>query len=175
MKKSIAILRHLYIALFVLISGNISAQKIAEDYVDEFTNHKYRRTSWERFVSKRDMGAFVRFSEKDGALYFEFKTMLMVVFSLDKGNNVRFMLDNKEIIELENTEYTVSCKGCGSIGLSGSALYGVHMRYPIKREFLEKLKAHKVQKIRVYTTDGYYEAIIKEKHAQKLVALAGLL
>jgi hypothetical protein len=78
------------------------------------------------------------------------------VYSVQKNSNLMFKMNNDSIISLEAIEYSISEKGGGAIGLSGSAAWGIHIKYLIDKSDIEKYKSG-FSKIRIYTTDGYIE------------------
>jgi hypothetical protein len=97
------------------------------------------------------------------------------VFSIDKDMQIMFKLDNGDIVTLNNLKFTVTCNGCGATGFVGSQAEGIDVRYPITKEQVEKLKAGKIVKVRVYTGDGYIDQDIKDKNAEKVTASLNLL
>ncbi len=175
MKKVSGKLKVVFLMLIMVVSNTAFSQKIAEDYVDEFTKDKIIRTSWEKAISKSDIGAYIRFERKNDTLRFNFKFMLLSVFSMPPGENLMIMLDNTEVIKLTNTDYHVSCIGCGATGFAGSKLPGLDLLWNVDKEFVGKLKNHKIKKIRIYLRDGYMEEEVKEKFAIKIQQIAALI
>ena len=175
MKKVTYNLKCLFFSVLILLSFNSTAQKIAENRVDEFTKDHIVRTSWERIISNQNFGAFFRISVINERFYFELKWMDRIAFSVDQGMELLIKMQNEDIISLRNTEYKMSCIGCGSIGLGGSSLPGVHLIYPIEKETITKLKDYNVIKLRIYTSKGYIESEIKEKFAKRIKGSAALI
>jgi hypothetical protein len=87
------------------------------------------------------------------------------VVSIDEGGKLLLMLDNDSIIELRNSKYQISCTGCGATGLVGSSAPGLFINFYLTKDNLSSLITHKVKKVRIYFTDGYKEAEIKDKFA----------
>jgi len=150
-------------------------QKLEENKVDDFTKKSVKRTSWETLVSTFSLNAHFRFSLVDGYETFDLKMMRDEVFSIDKDAEVMFMLDNNDVVKVQNLEYAITCKGCGATGFQGSSAEGIQAFYTISKDDIEKMKAHKVLKVRIYTNDGYIDNDVKEKNAVKIMACLNLL
>lgn len=167
----------LVVLIFLSAISGTWAQKLEENKKDEFTNNVVKRTSWEPLKQTMKDYYFFRITKINEVTYFDFKMMVIggKVFSINKGQELMFKLSNDEIVKLSNLEYTISCKGCGAKGLSGSEAEGIQVSYIIEESLLEKLKSGLVVKLRVYTTDGYREEDIKEKNAATIKAALTLV
>ena len=77
-----------------------------------------------------------------------------------------FKLNNGEIIKLMNLEYKITCKGCGAIGSGATAAEGIDVSYLIDKASFDKFKLNNIQKVRIYTSKGYFEKDIKDKFAK---------
>ena len=82
-------------------------------------------------------------------------------------------MDEKgKVHNLNPTDIFYGTIGGGSIGLAGSSGIGVYAHYYGNLNFL---KNNKITKIRIYTTDGYYEKEIKKKYQETLSKLFQLV
>lgn len=160
---------------WVGILGQISAQKLVENKIDEFTENSIKRTSWERFVQTALFTSNFRISKIDDNLFFELKMMDGSVFSIDKDQKLMFKLEDNEIVKLPNLEFKVTCEGCGAKGFAGSLAQGIQVAYLINLEQIEKLKNNNAEKIRIYTNDGYREYEMKSKNYAKVKKALSLI
>jgi hypothetical protein len=158
------------------------SQKLTENQVDEFTKNTVKRTSWEPLSKTGRMYAHVRAAKINDKYSLDLKLMFKEgllygtsVFAVKDGQNVMLKLDNDSIVKLDVLKYEISCRGCGAINLIGSDGQGVHLIMLLDKETVAYLSGNKVVKIRVYTTDGYTESDIKEKHQQSISSLFKLL
>ena len=162
--------RFLAILLFPIITFG---QKLEENKVDEFTKSFVKRTSWETispFNMSNRFYAFTSFRKINNIYLLDFKMTLRndAVFSINKGDNIMFKTSDSVII-MSNSNYKISCKGCGVKGFTGSGLEGIEVVYEISESDVKYLISNKIKKIRVYTSDGYVEEDIKEKYAEMFI------
>ena len=155
----------------LLLISNISfAQKIEDNKTDDFTKSKIIRTSWE-WLSKAGMfkGTFchVRVSYVSGTYFLEFKTMeaLPVVESISKDADVMIKLENDSVVTMNNLEFTLSCAGCGAVGLNGAYAEGLQFSTIIDKDDFDDLIKYKIKKYRIYLSDGYIEMDIDPKRS----------
>lgn len=165
----------LFLIILFCISAKSFGQKLEENKIDDFTKDSIKRTSWESLYSTISGNAHYRFSLVNDNETFDFKLMLDRIFFIDKDMQIMFKLQNGDIVTLNNLEYTFTCKGCGATGFIGSEAQGIEVSYPISKHQVEKLKAGKIVKVRVYTSDGYLDENVKEKNAAKIIASLNLL
>lgn len=158
------------IIISVLLANNLFGQKLKENEVDEFTNNVVKRTSWESLNQSMKFTAYFRISKINNSYYFDLKMMLGTgpVFSIAKDQELMFKLAGGEVVNLKNLEYTITCTGCGSVGLMGSDAQGIQVSYPINLEAVEKLSEETIEKFRIYTNDGYVENDLKSKIDSKI-------
>lgn len=165
-----------FFMLFSLCTFKTFGQTLKEDKVDEFTNQKIKRTSWETLNQTMAFAAYFRISRINDQDYFDLKLMIGVsVFSIEKDQEIMLKLSNGEIVKLPNCKYAITCKGCGANGLAGSSSEGIQVSYLLNKENFEKIKNSPVAKIRIYTNDGYVEEECKEKYASKILKAINLI
>ena len=85
------------------------------------------------------------------------------VFAVEKGAKLIFKLKDESLITLTTLEYVISSTGGGSYNLIGSANQGATLNYLVLGDELEKLMTVPIEKYRIYTTDGYVDAVLKDK------------
>ncbi len=161
------------ILLFLFISSFAFAQKIEKDYKDEFTGSQIIKSDWEYLNNaSKGFSAKFRLSKIDDLHYLDLKMMIgsshPKVFSIHEGDKLMFKLSSDVIIELPSLSSEVTCTGSGSTSLVGSAAQGINISYSITEEQFQQLKSTPVAKLRIYTTDGYVENDVKEKHAKTI-------
>jgi len=165
------------IALFILFSviGKSFGQKLEENKTDDFTKKIVKSTSWETLYTTMTANAYFRISVNGDNEFFDLKYQEGKIFSIDKDEELMFKLDNGEIVKVLNLEYKITCEGCGSKGFIGRGAEGIQVSYPLDKETIEKLKGHKVVKVRINITTGFYENEVKDKNAAKITASLNLL
>ena len=162
MKKTLLILLLLFISF-------CKAQKISEDYIDDFTKNKIKRTEWETLTFEMKAVTYYRLNKIDNQYYIQLKIMLGdVYFLINQNDELMFKLKNDEIVTLKNTKYTTSCVGCGSIGFNGSKSQGINTSYFISEEHYKLLSQNSVSKIRIYTSNNFIDLEIKDKKSDIL-------
>jgi hypothetical protein len=168
-------MKKLTLITLVIIFGlslKSSAQKLAENKVDDFTKDTIKNTSWETVYATLSTTVYFRVSKISdttaSAEYFNLKIMDGSRFSIDENEEMLFKMDNGDIVTIKNSKYTVTCRGCGSAGVFGTNMEGIDVSYRLPEDVIEKLKAGKVVKIRVHTNAGYYERDIKNRVAEKI-------
>jgi hypothetical protein len=162
-------MKKILLAICILCSLDFLGQKIVEDKIDEFTKQKIKRTSWDPFSRIKGINdSFTRIEKIDSTYWLEFKIMLSKVSAIDKGGELMLMTATDSIITLYNSEFQMSCSGCGAIGLIGSATEGFNLSFLLLEDELAYLEKNSIKKIRLYTTDGYIEREIHEKNKMNL-------
>ena len=152
------------------------SQKILKYEIDEFTNKTIKHTSWEKLAWNSKINALVRGRKIDENYYLEFKMILdNNIYSIDKGEVLLFKFSDDEILKLKNLQYELSSIGDGSVGRSGSGLFGINFTCGIKKADIEKLKNKQIFKLRIYTSKGYVDESIKNKRSIKFMKLISLL
>ena len=168
MKKHFILNFFFSILLFQISTSNISAQEIVEDQTDEFTKNVIKRTSWEKLAMDSKIMAYFRFSKINNNLYFDLKIGDGSVFSIDKGQEFMFKSIDGDVIKIQNAEYKLTCAGCAAIGVMGSSGQGIMTSYLIDNETAVQLKSINVEKVRVYTSKGYFDVDLKSKNSMKI-------
>lgn len=152
------------------------AQKLKENKVDEFTKNSVKRTSWETLTTNMQFTAQYRLSQINKDKLFDFKIIQGgKVLGMKKGEEMMLKLENGEIVTLTSLESATSCVGCGSTNIVGSAAQGISVTYSLSDEAYSKLTGNKVDKVRIYTTDGYLEKEVKDKAANTLQTTLSLI
>ena len=153
------------------------AQKLVKNEVDEFTKASIKTTSWETITYSGRFVAYASISKIDETYYLNLRVMLpsSEVFSIDKGDELMIKTATDSIITLYNLKYEISCTGCGAKGLLGSGVPGMEVKYKIPSEIVSFLLNTRINKLRIYTTDGYAEGDIKDKNAETLIKLLKLV
>ncbi len=155
---------------FIFITGYTFAQTLKVDEVDEFTGDTVKITTWECFQMDFSFTGYFRVSSIDGDLFLHVKLMLANgdVFSIDKGKSFFFKFENDEVIEVYNSEFSITCPGCGAVGIAGSKAEGISTSYSINRDDAMKLVESPVSRFRIITNDGYLENDMKPKRYKKI-------
>lgn len=161
MKKIIIVLFALFCTFFAY------SQKIAENKTDEFTKNKIIRTDWEKILATSKIYLNVRINKINDSYFLELKFFPHGVSSIDTKDDISFMFENGEILNLHSDEYRLSNYGDGSIGIIGSQALGLNVDCPLTQSDLEKFKTNIVVKIRINKSEGYSEDILKIKNSQK--------
>lgn len=160
-------MKNIFTLLIFLSTASIYSQKIVENKVDEFTKNSIIRTDWEKLYGSLDIWMSSRLSKIDDSYFIQIKIITKKVTSVSADENISFMLDNDEIINLKNIKHTISCYGCGATGLAGSQALGIEIGCNINSDDMEKFKSHTVKKIRINTSGGYLQEDINEKLSTK--------
>lgn len=147
-----------------------SSTNLEENYIDEFTGNSVKRTSWETLNMTMQFTAYYRISKINDHYYLNLKMMLNKVFSISKDQEFMFKLDDGTVLKFLNLEYTTTCRGCGAKGFSGSEAQGIEVSYPVKKEQIDILINNRIEKLRIYTNDGYLENEVSEKRSKEIIA-----
>lgn len=97
------------------------------------------------------------------------------VYSVEKGEVLYLKFTDEEILKISNSENQLTTYGAGATGLAGSKMLGVELTCIINQANLSKLQEKTLAKVRVYTSDGYVEAEVKDKQAGIFKDLAKLI
>lgn len=164
----------------ILFPVLLFSQKIERNEIDEFTGKEIIETSWELLTKDRKakIASYARYRKIDEILYLDVRMILPYhdFFTVREGDVFYIKFSDDEVITLQNNELTFSGIGKGSIGLSGSEANGIFLSFNITSDkTIQKLKENQINKIRLYTTNGYMNAEVKEKYSKKMNDLTGLI
>ena len=178
LRGSVTNTRIVGLTLAWLSCAGLFGQKLVEDKVDEFTKQTIKRTSWEKFVGGGGMTVLstnLRVSKVDAAFWIELKMMHSnSVYSIPTDGEFMFKLNTGDVVTLHNHQFEITCSGCGAVGFVGSTGMGMHTHYAITLEEIQKLNSAPIEKVRIYTSDGYIEREVSLKESarvQKALAL----
>lgn len=160
-----------------LFGINVNAQKITENKVDKFTKKQIVQTSFEKIASDKNMlgsaggrimkNIWISFRRVNEKNYLRLKWCTNDVLALSENADVIFLDDGGNTYTFKNTDFTVSGRGEGTIGIFGADLYGLNI-------YLEgdcaALKGKNITDMRINTTDGYMDFTLNKKASKKLSA-----
>lgn len=150
----------------IMCSPLIYSQKIIEDKIDDFTQKRIVKTDWEKIVATSSLYLNIQLSKVNETKYMDLKFFTNKVTSIDTKDDISFMLENNEIVNLKSNSYKISGYGDGSIGLKGSAGLGLHIECLLSDADVEKFKGHLITKIRINTSTGYFQDEVKPKKSE---------
>lgn len=158
------------ILLVILLPANLTAQKLVENKIDDFTKKSIKRTSWETVCKKGSFWTYARCSKIDSSRYMTFRIMSdKKIYVVDEGNELLLKMANDSIISLKSIKRAISCRGCGSIGLIGSAAEGIEVEFYIPESKFFYMLENKIAKMRLQGNGGYIEAEMKSSWADVLI------
>lgn len=162
------------IVLFVLFLANVNiqAQNVKINKVDKFTKLKETQTSFEKIVSdplimggQMGRNIWVSFKKVESANIMIMKWCTNEVRAIDEGETVIFLDEDENVHPYNNSKYTISSRGEGTVGALGMDLQGVSL---ILTGDFSAFKDKRMTDLRIYTTDGYIDFKIKKSNATKL-------
>jgi len=80
-----------------------------------------------------------------------------MAFAVPRGAALELMLENDNILILHNTEYKMSCQGCGARGWVNGGAEGMMLSFQINEQDLRALLRYYIVGIGIHTGDGYLE------------------
>jgi len=166
--------KQIFLVLIFLITPitAVFSQKLAENYIDDFTGDKILRTSWEKLIYNNKTVTYFRLVKINDFRFVQLKIMYgnfnRRVFSINKQQESMIKFTNGEIAKLFCTDYTITCTGCGAIGINGSGAQGIKVSYILNNIEYEKF-TDRIEKIRIYTSIGLIDNEIKPKHSKLFI------
>jgi len=146
------------------------SQKLKVNEVDKFTKQKVLETSFEKIVSDNNlMGStggrlmkniWVAIKQVSGTNYLRVKWCTNNVLALGEGAHIILLDKEGATYKFENTSFTVAGVGKGTVGMFGSALYGLDIY--LTGDF-EALNGKEITAMRIHTTDGYIDLDLASK------------
>lgn len=159
----------IYVFILTFFTQSVFSQTLVENKVDEFTKTSVKRTSWDVICAKSGLYVYSRASKLNESRIITLRIMMGTsVFSIRKDAKLMLKLSNDSIVTLYNSEYALSCRGCGSINIVGYNNPGVSVDYFISKTDYQTLLESRVVKLRVYASDGYSEGDIKKKNSEEI-------
>ena len=166
--------KNLLLLLLLMLGIGIQAQSLKVDRQDKFTGFKEKRTSFVKIVSdplimggqmgRNILVTFQTFEDSKIPIMI-MKWCTNEVRAIEKGETVVFLDEDGNTHPYNNSEYTISSRGEGTVGVVGMDLQGVQL---ILTGDFTSLKDKRMTDLRIYTTDGYIDFEIKKNNATKL-------
>lgn len=162
------------ITIIFSIVFSCNAQEIVKNEVDDFTGNRVIETSWEKLAWGLGIpsGIYARIRSINGTMILDMKYMIDDAVVIGKGDKLMFLDNNKNKNEVTSINTYIGEKGGGAIGLAGSGVWGIYAQYSGELGFLNNSL---IQKIRIYTSKGYYNKEIKKKYQETLQKLYKLV
>lgn len=163
--------------IFLIINTTVGQKILIKD--DEFTGDRTERTSVEKLISKGLQPSVLKYSflKDKNSIVFDARVKLNggnTVFAIGEGFEIIFLMVDGEKVVVKAIESIVSERGGG--GFFGSEKYGATIYYAFENNNdINKLKNVKINKVRVYTDEGYFEKKVAKKDAIKLSKCAELI
>lgn len=165
------------IIVLIFLPLTIISQELNKKIVDEFTGNVELSTTWENLfkqgsgMSQNLTVCKFRISKVNDHAFLEIKLIVKggQVFAVDESLPLSIILENGSLLEFNPIEFYIAHQGGGSIGLSGSALWGAHIKYiPIEESQFHQMMENKVTKVRINTDIGFVQDELKPKEQEKL-------
>ena len=163
-------MRIVLLVLFIFCSKAFFGQTLVEDQKSESTGDILKKTSWETFNNDMKFTSYFRITRFNDQKYFEVKLMIGKGkdFKINKGDSLMFELSNGEKVFLENTADKETCIGCGSYGVVGKNIAGIHTSYPLSEADAEKMEYYIISQFKIYTSDSYAGKALKKTDFDKI-------
>lgn len=160
-------MKKLFTLILFFVTLSTQAQKLSE-HVDEFTGHKIKKTSVDYLRESFTFSIAVSIQQinDDYFMVAAINIGTNKYFSISEGTELMFKLENGEVVTLKALESQVSTRGGAYTGrFAGSNAVGLTGKYLLSEENMEAFKRSNVAKIRIYTTDKYYDDEVKSSKA----------
>ena len=146
------------------------SDRLATDATNEHTHDVIKRSYWqvlERGNLRKNINTFYRISSVNGAYYLDLKVIHGGdFFVVPRNGELKLRLENGNVITLYNSEYKTTSIGEGARGWAGSGAEGVMLSYLINDNDIKELLHNYVDRIRLYSGDGYIEKSISEHRSE---------
>ena len=146
------------------------SDRLGINETDAVTHKAIKSTFWqvfERGSLHKNLNTFYRISSINGAYYLDLKVIHGGdIFVVPRNGEFWLLLDDGSIVKLYNTEYKTTSIGDGARRWAGSGAEGVTLSFPITGNDMKKLLHNYVERIRLYTGDGFLERRINENRSE---------
>ncbi len=154
------------------IGATAFAQKIVKDEKDAFTGNHIVETS---YVSISD-GFPCSIRTVNGKCFFLVSFNCGdEVYSMEKGAEFMFKLQDDSIITLSNLEHSIADYWSATIGTLHLSHFVLKTEYLLSDEQIKQLQATPIAIVRFYTTDGYIERNVTTRDAKRIQKLFNLI
>ena len=146
------------------------SQGITKSETDEFTDEKVVYTTWDQLnvsgLSCNNVLLF-KFRLENGNQYFHLNWVFDKITSVSEGEKVMFKLKDGTLVKFTNLSSVISSRGGGSMNVTCKDSYGVSLVLKTDLSVFAD-ESNPIEKVRIYTTDGYVDIDIKAKYAEKV-------
>lgn len=153
--------------------SEVAAQKkvkLRTDTIDKFENKREIETDWIKVYSSMKLPTSIYFSieHKGDTPCLAVKILSGEVDVVRKGAPAKFVMSDGDVKELLCSGETWSDVGKGAIGLSGSKMQGLYIRYTGDLSFLAE---GTITDVRFVGQEYNYDATLKEKAQKQIKAM----
>jgi hypothetical protein len=156
----------------MLISG--FSQGISRSETDDFTGEKVITTTWDQLnssgLSCKNILLF-KFRLENDIQFFHLNWISDKIVGISEDATIMFKLLDGKIVKFTNLSTTIASKGGGSTNITCNDKYGVSLILKCDDLSLLGDESNPVEKVRIYTNDGYVDIDIKDKYAKKVPSL----
>lgn len=140
-----------------------NGQKLKVNKIDDFTGKSIKETSREMLFSDGLMDAAdFRIRKIDSICFVDIRWGRTGIFSISKDAELILLMKDKSTYTLKSMSYEIASRG-------EYGVYNGNITYANPSEFnLKSLENNSIAKVRLYTTDGYADYEVKEKHAENM-------
>lgn len=165
------------LSIFCILLGSYAySQTIDINEIDEFTGVRKIYTSWEYLGWKAGYSPKIRIQKIDNTYIIGFKLITGdKVVSVNQGNQLHIKFNDNSLLTFENSEYALSCTGCGSTGFIGSEGQGIELYFYASENDIKDLAEKAISKSRIELNSGYREGGLKARHLRKIQTISKLI
>ncbi|MFN0276769.1 MAG: hypothetical protein ACKVPJ_13565 [Chitinophagales bacterium] len=164
-------MKNLVLSFSILLLYNTTAFSQCEftkNTIDEFKGYSIQVTPSRPLYQKLLEGAKISFAQIDSFYYVYFTYMTSVMYSVDKGEELIFKLEDSTLMTIYSTSYEIADCSYSSNITTCTAI----MSFPISKVELQTLAKKSIIKFRLYTNDGYTENETNPNKAKAAAELA---